>query len=167
MRLMIRTGANCEDSKPPARNHIVKATSHKVTSSAKGAPPHEGGTGPQIRSRDRLRKRTSGEGDGVRPADQRNEKEHLEDMVRQIMKESADRKDDEREWEFAPSKTPLTERIKFTKFPRKFNSPTIQAYNRTGDPNLFLYKYDQHMDGARATDELKCLYFPVYLEGVA
>ena len=88
-------------------------------------------------------------------------------MVRKIMNESQKKVDDEKEWGFAPTKTPLTERIKMAPYPNKFKPPVVQAYNGTGDPNVFLFRYDQHIDGARTTDELKCLYFPTYLEGVA
>ena len=83
------------------------------------------------------------------------------------MKRSMQREEDEKEWVFSPRKTPFTERILKAEFPRKFAPPTIPAYKRTSDPNQFLYKYDWHMTGARASDEIKCQYFPVYLEGVA
>ena len=97
----------------------------------------------------------------------RHDEEYLSGMVRQIMKESMQRVEDEKEWGFAPSKTPFTEKILKAEFPRKFVPPTIPAYKGTSDPNEFLYKYDWHMTGARASDEIKCRYFPVYLEGVA
>ena len=90
----------------------------------------------------------------------RHDEEYLSGMVRQIMKESMQRVEDEKEWGFAPSKTPFTEKILKAEFPRKFVPPTIPAYKGTSDPNEFLYKYDWHMTGARASDEIKCRYSP-------
>ena len=86
----------------------------------------------------------------------RHDEEYLSGMVRQIMKESMQRVEDEKEWGFAPSKTPFIEKILKAEFPRKFVPPTIPAYKGTSDLNEFLYKYDWHMTGARASDEIKC-----------
>lgn len=126
-----------------------------------------GGSGPQSTLYGRLYKRTSEEVAGVCPVGPPNEEEYFSGMIRQIMRESMQREEDEKDWGFAPSKTPFTDRILKAEFPKKFAPPTIPSYNGTTDPNHFLYKYDWHMSGARATDELKCRYFPVYLEGVA
>jgi len=125
------------------------------------------GSRPQPTLCDRLCKRTSEKVVGVYPVEPPNDEEYLSGIIRQIMKERQQREEDENDWGFAPSKTPFTDRILKAEFPKKFVPPTIPAYNGTTDPNQFLYKYDWHMSGARATYELKCRYFPVYMEGVA
>ena len=126
-----------------------------------------GGSRPQSTIRDRLFRQASGEVTGVCPVTSSNDEEYLSGMIRQIMKESQQRVEDESDWGFPPSRTPFTEKILKAEFPRKFTPPTIPAFKGNSDPNEFLYKYDWHMSGARATDEIKCRYFPVYLEGVA
>ena len=132
-----------------------------------GAPPREEGSGPQSSLNDRLCKQAFKGQTGVCPVGPQSREEYISGMVRQIMRESMLREEDEKDWGFAPSKTPFTDRILKAEFPRRFTPPTIPAYSGTSDPNQFLYRYDWHMSGARATDELKCRYFPVYLEGVA
>ena len=83
------------------------------------------------------------------------------------MKKNQTSKDDEREWDFSPERTPFTERILKVECPNKFNPPTLPPYNGLVDPNYFLFKYEWHMSAAKATNEMRCTYFPLYLEGAA
>ena len=99
--------------------------------------------------------------------DRSNKEAYVSEVIKHVLRENQQRKEDENEWGFIPSKTPFTKRVLGAEFPKKFIPPTIPAYNGTSNPSQFLYKYDWNMSGARATDEVKCRYFPVYLEGVA
>ena len=152
-----------QHSNHPQGRHIPQ----REGGTTEGAPLHAGGSRPQSTIHDRLFRQTSGEVTGIRPVGPSNDEEYISRMIRQIMKESQQREEDEKDWGFAPSKTPFTERILKAEFPKKFTPPTIPAFRGNSDPNEFLYKYDWHMSGARATDEIKCRYFPVYLESVA
>ena len=111
--------------KPPTHNHSGKATSQQEFGSTKGALPHAGGPGPRNLNHDRFQRQTSSKDEGVRPVDQLNEEELIFGMVRKIMNESQKKVDDEKEWGFAPTKTPLTERIKMAPYPNKFKPPVV------------------------------------------
>ena len=77
------------------------------------------------------------------------------------MKRNQASKDDEREWDFFPDRTPFTERILEAECPKKFNPPTLPPYNGLVDPNYSLFKYEWHMSTAKATNEMRCTYFPL------
>ena len=62
-----------------------------------GAPLHEGGSGPQSTLYGRLYKRTSEEVAGVCPVGPSNEVEYFSGMIRQIMRESMQREEDEKD----------------------------------------------------------------------
>ena len=64
-----------------------------------------------------------------------------------------------------PRETPFTERILEVDCPKKFNPPTLPPYNDLVDPSYFLFKCKWHISAAKATDEIRCTYFPLCLEG--
>ena len=144
-----------------ARDSQEKGIPQRAEGTAAGEPSQAEGSRPQPTFR------TSERAADIRQDRPPNDEEYLSGMIRTIMKESMQRQEDKKDWGFAPSKTPFTEKILKAKFPKNFVPPTIPAYQGTSDPNQFLYRYDWHMTGARASDEIKCRYFPVYLEGVA
>ena len=83
------------------------------------------------------------------------------------MKDNMPHKDSERKWDFSLGKNPFTKCIRKAEFPKKFTHPTLPPHNGTSDPNHSLYKYEWHINAAKAMGEIKCLCFPLYLEGVA
>lgn len=162
-----RQPTNKEGNSADRAQGVRGNSSQRATSPVERPLPQDGGSGPQPTLRERLSRQNYERMADVFPAGPVDDEEYFSGMFRQIMKESMKKDEDEKEWGFAPSKTPFTERILKAEFPRKFVPPTIPAYKGTSDHNEFLYKYDWHMTGARASDEIKCRYFPVYLEGVA
>ena len=116
--------------------------SQRAANPIERTPLQAGGSGPQPTLRERLSRQNSERVADVCPPEPLNDEEYFSGMVRQIMKENMRRDEDEKEWGFAPSKTPFTEKIMKAEFPRKFVPPTIPAYKGTSDPNKFLYKYD-------------------------
>ena len=112
-----------------------KSIPQRAAGTAEGAPPQAGGSRPQPTLCERFSRQTSEKVVDVCPAGPLNDEEYLSGMIRQIMKESMRREEDESDWGFAPRKTPFTERILKAEFPKKFVPPTIPAYRRTSDPD--------------------------------
>ena len=128
-----------KDGNPTAGVQDVEGgnISQRAVDPMEKTPLQAGGSGPQPTLRERLSRQNSERMADVCPLEPLNDEEYFSGMVRQIMKESMRRDEDEKEWGFAPSKTPFTERILKAEFPRKFVPPTIPACKGTSDPNQF------------------------------
>ena len=166
-----RVGIRLGEGEPSSSPDILRANTGAIPEENlglnAGAPSQIGRVDSQPPNQDCLPRQTSERENSINPVRPSQDEDYISGMVEQLVKKSLAKEDAESDWGYASSKTPFTKKILGAEQPRKFIPPSVPAYNGTSDPNLFLFKYDCHMNGVGATDELKCRYFPLYLEGVA
>ena len=113
-RLNTLLGANSQpvNNEPNFTDNVHDVEERDVPQRAavlvKDTPPQVGGSGQQPTFRERLSRQTSEKMADACPAEILNDEEYFSGMVRQIMKESMQSEEDEKERGFAPSKTPFT-----------------------------------------------------------
>lgn len=80
------------------------------------------------------------------------------EIIRQYLQ-----REDMRDEEPGFSQSPFTLHIRFARNPVNFKLPSMHPYDGKLDPIVNLVKYEQHMEVARASEEITCKCFSIYL----